>query len=250
MISVVIVGSGNVATHLIQAFSQTDAIRLKQVYTRNLDDLDRLKEIVAVTNSIELLEEADVTIIAVSDDAIAEVSSQIQNSFVVHTSGNTAMQELKNTTRKGVFYPLQSFSKEKPVDFTHIPLCLETEHSKDMPTLETLVNALGSTAYHINSEQRKNIHVAAVFANNFTNHMYQMAKEICDTHEIPFDILLPLIEETADKVKRLAPKDAQTGPAVRKDEKTIKNHLNLLDSSQKELYKHLTESIQKHGKKL
>ncbi|MFD2567848.1 Rossmann-like and DUF2520 domain-containing protein [Pseudotenacibaculum haliotis] len=250
MISVVVVGSGNVATHLIQAFSQVDTICLKQVYTRNLDDLETFKITIPVTNSLDLLEEADVTIIAVSDDAISEVSSQIQNSFVVHTSGNTGMQQLRNSTRKGVFYPLQSFSKEKPVDFHHIPFCLEVENSKDMAMLEILANALGGSIYHISSDQRKNIHVAAVFANNFTNHMYQMAKDICDTHQIPFDILQPLIEETADKVKRLSPKDAQTGPAIRKDEKTIKNHLNLLDSSQKELYKHLTESIQKHGKKL
>ena len=234
MISVAIVGNGNVAFHLYKAFSSINTLKVSQVNSRSLDSI----------------EPADVTIIAVSDDAIPEVSSKIKNSLVVHTSGTTDMNGLQNITRKGVFYPLQSFSKDKAVDFTKVPFCLEVEHTNDMYLLEKLVEVLKGKAYHINSEQRKNIHVAAVFANNFTNYMYQISKDICDTHSIPFDILLPLIEETSEKIKSLTPDEAQTGPAKRNDEKTIKNHLNLLSSSKKEIYQKLTESIQKHGKKL
>ena len=117
MISVAIIGSGNVATHLIHALLKIDSVSLKQVYTRNQNDLETLNGLVPTINSLDLLEEADVTIIAISDDAITEVSSKIKNSFVVHTSGSANINALKNTGSKGVFYPLQSFSKEKEVRF-------------------------------------------------------------------------------------------------------------------------------------
>ncbi len=250
MISVVIVGSGNVATHLIHVFLKIDSVNLKQVYTRNSTDLDVLKKIVPTTNSLELIVPADVTIIAVHDDAISEISSQISNSFVAHTSGSVHMNALKSNSGKGVFYPLQSFSKEKEVLFHDIPFCLETENKDDFTKLETLVTALKGKVYPINSEQRKSIHVAAVFVNNFTNHMYVVANDICKQYNVPFDILESLILETSQKIKDLSPIEAQTGPAKRNDQKTIQNHLNLLNKAQQEIYLKLTESIQQHGKKL
>jgi predicted short-subunit dehydrogenase-like oxidoreductase (DUF2520 family) len=250
MISVVILGSGNVASQLIKAFLKIDTINLKQVYTRNQDDINTLKDSIDTTNDISLLKQADVTIIAVSDDAISSISSHIKNSFVVHTSGSVDMKSLNNIGRKGVFYPLQSFSKKKKVDFKNIPICLESETNEDLLKLEELVYLLQSKSYILSSHQRKKIHVAAVFANNFSNHMYTIANEICEKYNIPFDILHPLIEETSNKIKNLTPEKAQTGPAKRNDAETIENHLNLLSEKQQEIYLKITQSIQEYGKKL
>ena len=250
MISVVIVGSGNVAKHLIKSFIRMDNINLKQVYTRNSKDEALLNNTVATTNDLSLIKEADITIIAVRDDAIANISSQIKNPLVVHTSGSVEMKALKNASNKGVFYPLQSFSKQKEINFKNMPICLEAEHKHDLIKLEKLASLLQGDVYYLSSLQRKKIHVAAVFVNNFTNHMYTIAYDICEEHNVPFDILKPLILETSDKIKKLTPKDAQTGPAKRSDEETIKNHLNLLSETQQELYLKITQSIQNHGKEL
>jgi predicted short-subunit dehydrogenase-like oxidoreductase (DUF2520 family) len=250
MISVVILGSGNVASQLIKAFLKIDTINLKQVYTRNQEDINTLKDSIDTTNDISLLKQADITIIAVSDEAISSISSHIKNSFVVHTSGSVDMKSLNNIGRKGVFYPLQSFSKKKLVDFKNIPICLESETNEDLLKLEELVSLLQSKSYILSSHQRKKIHVAAVFANNFSNHMYTIANEICEKYNIPFDILHPLIEETSNKIKNLTPEKAQTGPAKRNDAETIENHLNLLSEKQQEIYLKITQSIQEYGKKL
>ncbi|NVJ88159.1 MAG: DUF2520 domain-containing protein [Flavobacteriaceae bacterium] len=228
MITVLIVGTGNVGFHLFNAFSASKTINVTQVSSRKLNDLPK----------------ADVTILAVSDDAIVEVSKKIKNSFVVHVSGSKSINELNNKTNKGVFYMLQTFSKEKPIDFNKVPFCLEAQNDDDFKLLENLAKSLGEQIYNINSEKRKVLHVAAVFANNFTNHMYKIAKDICDKHDISFKVLLPLINETSLKINYLDPKESQTGPAIRNDEKTILNHLTLLSENQKEIYKILTKSIQ------
>lgn len=252
MIKIVIIGGGNVATHLAKAFSKADDVLLVQVYARNIKQIEHLKDVTSITNNIELLKEADVYIIAVSDDAISNVSSTIENknSLVVHTSGSVAMQSLQNAGRKGIFYLLQSFSKDKEVNFNEIPFCLEAENEQDSLLLETLAKTIGKKIYHINSEQRKRLHVAAVFVNNFTNHMYKIGADICNEYLVPFEILYPLIQETAEKITKLNPEAAQTGPAKRNDQKTIQNHLALLNTEQQEIYKLITKSIQQNGKKL
>lgn len=252
MIKVTIIGGGNVATHLANAFSKTNEVSLVQVYTRNIEQVEHLKEVTSITNSIELLTKADVYIIAVSDDAIGDVSRKIEqkNGLVVHTSGSVAMQSLQNTGRKGIFYLLQSFSKDKKVDFNKIPFCLEAENEEDLQLLETLAKTIGKKIYRINSEQRKRLHVAAVFVNNFTNHMYKIGADICNEHQVPFEVLLPLIQETAQKITELSPDAAQTGPAKRNDQKTIQDHLALLNAEQQEIYKLITKSIQQNGKEL
>lgn len=246
MISVVIIGYGNVAHHLINAFSEAKKVNLIQIYNRSIKKIEHLKEKKNITNNLQDLKKANIYIISVSDDAIEEVSSKIdiENAFVVHTSGATSIQKLKNTGRKGVFYMLQSFSKNKKVDFNKIPFCLETENKADLLLLEELASSIGKKIYHISSEQRKQLHVAAVFVNNFTNHLYKIGNDICKKNGIPFEILYPLIKETASKVENLSPIEAQTGPAKRNDGKTIKNHLDLLNTEQQTIYKLLTQSIQ------
>ncbi|WP_339662202.1 DUF2520 domain-containing protein [uncultured Polaribacter sp.] len=227
MISVLLVGKGNVATHLYEAFLKVNDVKVTQINSRELN----------------VIPPADVAIIAVSDDAIAAVSSKITTNFVVHTSGSVAINNLKNSSRKGVFYMLQTFSKDKKVDFHEVPFCLEAENETDYKLLETLAKLIGKKIYSINSEQRKTLHVAAVFVNNFTNHMYKIGNDICKENNVPFEILQPLIKETASKIEYLSPEKAQTGPAIRNDKKTIKNHLDLLDKKQQKIYKIITKSI-------
>ena len=253
MIKIAIIGGGNVATHLVNAFSKTKEVALVQMYARNITQIEHLKHKTPITNSLDLLVDADIYIIAVSDDAIANVSSKIdkKNSLVLHTSGSVAINTLKNNGRKGVFYLLQSFSKDKNVNFDEIPFCLEAENKQDLVLLESLAKSIGKKIYHINSAQRKQLHVAAVFVNNFTNHMYKIGADICEKHQIPFEILHPLIQETSAKITELTPKNAQTGPAKRNDRKTIKNHLDLLTEKQQEIYQLITKSIQNNnGEKL
>ena len=206
-----------------------------------------------ITSELSQLQTVDVTIIAVSDNAIADVSKQLpfENQLVVHTSGSLSMEALDPKNRKGVFYPLQTFSKSKEVDFKVIPICLEAQNDNDFKTLEILAKTISNSVTTITSEQRKALHVAAVFVSNFTNHLYQIGNEICVENNIPFEILKPLIQETANKILSLSPIDAQTGPAKRNDTQTINTHLNFLsDDNQKEIYKILTKSIIDHGKKL
>lgn len=233
MISVLLIGNGNVATHLANVFEKAKNIHCTQIHSRTM---------VAVPK-------ADVTVISVSDDAIAEVSVKIKNTLVVHTSGSVPLNGLQNTTRKGVFYPLQTFSKDKEVNFSDIPFCVEATNDADLKLLKQLAKSIGKNVFEMSSEQRQSLHVAAVFVSNFTNHLYAIGEDICRKNKMPFSILKPLIRETAAKIELLSPKEAQTGPAVRNDETTIEKHLKVLELHQQEIYKNLTKSIQ-HGKEL
>lgn len=253
MFSIVILGSGNVASHLIAAFQKSDLILIKQVFARNplvtIPNFPQEK----IIHSIDQLEVADLYIISVTDTAIVELANQIpfDHAFVVHTSGSMPMTVLPSKHRKGVFYPLQTFTKNKEVDFKEIPICLEAENERDLLLLKTVAEKISSKVYTINSEQRKAMHVAAVFVCNFVNHLYQLGHEVCNEHNIPFEILHPLIAETANKIQYLPPEDAQTGPAKRNDTITINSHLNFLTyTNKKEIYKILTKSIIDNVKKL
>lgn len=253
MIKVSIIGSGNVAQHLIKAFLKSPEVELHQVFSRKAESISHLVSPEKITQNLSDLKESDIYILAISDDAIAEVSAQLpfSNRLVVHTSGSVAMNALNDKNRKGVFYPLQTFSKNKEIDFSVIPINLESQNSEDYALLEKLAHQLSDKVYPVNSEQRKSLHVAAVFVCNFVNHLYQIGNEICEEHNLPFEILLPLIQETAQKVKELSPTEAQTGPAKRNDTKTIESHLAFLnDENQKNIYQILTKSIQSHVKEL
>jgi predicted short-subunit dehydrogenase-like oxidoreductase (DUF2520 family) len=253
MTKVSIIGSGNVAQHLIHAFQLDNSIEIVQVFARTKKNLAHLLHSDRIISDYSQLQAADVYIIAVSDDAIAEVSSALpfENQLVAHTSGTVALTTMHAKNRRAVFYPLQTFSKDKKVNFKTIPICLEAENEKDFQILNQIANSISDAVYTINSEQRKALHVAAVFVNNFVNHLYQIGNEICEENHISFDILKPLIQETANKIVTLSPKEAQTGPAKRNDQKTIRAHEQFLtDEKQATIYKLLTQSIQNYGKKL
>lgn len=253
MLKITVIGSGNVAQHLIKVFLQTKEVSLVQAFAREPKSLLHLLPINQITNDYMALQEADVYIISVTDNAINEVSCQLpfKNKLVVHTSGTSSLEVLDNQNRKGVFYPLQTFSKNKKVDFSSIPLCLEAENEEDFKTLEVLAKAISKKVYNISSEQRKSLHVAAVFVSNFVNHLYVIGSEICEKNNVPFEVLQPLIQEVAHKITMLSPKEAQTGPALRKDTKTIEKHIEFLkDTNYQDIYQLLTQSIQNVAKEL
>lgn len=252
MISVVILGAGNVAHHLYNAFISSENVTVSQWYNRNIERISDYSTSVNITDDITQLVEADIYIIAVSDDAISGLSQQLpfENRLVVHTSGSVSAYDIDQKNRRGVFYPLQTFSKSSAVDFAQVPICLETLVRKDYALLKKLAISITKITKRVNSDQRAALHLAAVFVNNFTNQLYRVAHEITESQGAEFDLLKPLILETATKVQTLSPFKAQTGPAKRNDKKTIKNHLKLLDNEQhKELYKLLTASIKlTHGR--
>ena len=253
MVKVIIIGSGNVAQHLIKAFAKSKNVDLVQVFSRQKESIVSLLDSHKITDNYADLAEADLYILAVSDDAIVAVSSQLpfENRLVVHTSGSVSINVLDFKNRRGGFYPVQTFSKNVAVDFSEIPICLESENKVDFDVLEKVAHAISNRVLKISEVQRQALHVSAVFVNNFVNQLYKIGNEICLENNIPFEVLKPLILETANKGTTLSPKEAQTGPASRNDNTTIERHLNFLsDENRKNIYKIITQSIQNNGKKL
>ena len=242
--TVVLGGGGNVGSHLVKAFLETPNIELLQVYNRDLNKIKKFKYKFPITNKLDQIVDADVYLIAISDDAINEFSKSLNqtNKLIVHTSGSVSIEAIENE-RSGVFYPLQSFSTNKEVDFKNIPICIETKKENDLVLLEKLATSISNHVYIIDSDRRKKMHLAAVFVNNFVNHLYEIGHQICDDNQIPFEILVPLIKETSEKIIKHKPKDVQTGPAMRNDQKTIQNQMDQLNPDQAKLYTMLTQSI-------
>ena len=244
---IVLIGSGNVAFHLAKAFTEAQ-IPISQIFGRNTTELQKISEQFSIPFSTETLADADLYIISVSDSSITEVSSLIKNKnvLVAHTSGSVSREALSGNYRKSVFYPLQTFSKSKNLDYSKIPFFIDAENENDEDILKNLASKISKNVMLANDEKRKYIHLTAVFACNFVNHLYARAKEISDSQGIPFDYFLPLIDETTQKIHELEPKLAQTGPAIRNDEKVLKLHESLLTDEEKlKIYKTLNESIKK-----
>lgn len=244
---IVLIGSGNVAFHLAKAFSEAQ-IPISQIFGRNTTELQKISEQFSIPFSSETIADADLYIISVSDSSIAEVSSLIknENALVAHTSGSVSREALSGNYRKSVFYPLQTFSKSKNLDYSKIPFFIDAENENDEEILKNLASKISKNVMLANDEKRKYIHLTAVFACNFVNHLYARAKEISDSQGIPFEYFLPLIDETTQKIHELEPKLAQTGPAIRNDEKVLKLHESLLTDEEKlKIYKTLNESIKK-----
>ncbi|GAA4977143.1 Rossmann-like and DUF2520 domain-containing protein [Algibacter aquimarinus] len=254
MISVVILGAGNVATHLFKGFRKADNVSVIQWFNRSLSSISSYKNEVDITDDLSKLKDADIYILAISDDAISNLSSQLpfENKLVVHTSGSVSVYDIDMKHKRGVLYPLQTFSKEANLDFKNVPICIETIDKKSYPLLKEVALSTGSPTKKVNSDQRRVLHLAAVFVNNFTNQLYRIGHEITESEGAEFDVLKPLILETAKKIQDISPYMAQTGPAKRNDKKTLKKHLKLLDNNtqHKAIYELLTASIQQtHGRK-
>ncbi|MFC6266754.1 Rossmann-like and DUF2520 domain-containing protein [Frigoriflavimonas asaccharolytica] len=241
---VVIIGSGNVAYHLANAFV-LKGINLIQIFGRNENDLQEIALKTGVPFSTKILDNADLYIIAVNDGALEEVSQLItkKNCIVAHTSGSLPIEILQGEYRKAVIYPLQTFSKSKELEYHKIPFFLEAQNTEDYLFIENLALKISDHVEASSYEKRKYVHLSAVFACNFVNHLFARAKEITDAHDIPFKYLLPLIEETTHKIFQVEPKEAQTGPSVRNDVRITKMQEDLLNGEFLKIYKTMNESI-------
>jgi len=248
--SIVILGAGNVAFHLTRALIE-NTCNVRQIFNRTLEHAREIGEAnrISYTDKISEIEKADIYIIASADSGIEEFSHYIQydDVLVVHTSGSSPMSVLKGDYRKGVFYPLQTFSKERTMRYDNIPFFIEAENSEDLKKLNELGNRISNEVHELNFVSRMQVHMTGVWANNFVNHLYYIAGNICEQNNVPFDVLLPLIQETANKVIEMSPKDAQTGPAKRGDQVIIDRHLEALqdDSRLLQIYQILTDSIKR-----
>ncbi|MDP6921970.1 MAG: DUF2520 domain-containing protein [Lutibacter sp.] len=245
MIRVILLGGGNVAYHLACEFLQNPGFELVQLYNRTLDAIEVFKGKTKLTDTIADLQKADLYVLAVSDKAISGLSSKlcVPDKLVVHTSGAMPLETLESVSRKGVLYPLQTFSKNRKVSLSEVPFCIETEHPQDRVLLEKTARTLSKHCHYIDSSQRKTLHVSAVFVNNYVNHLYHLAHSLCETQDIPVDLLQPLIEETAQKIRTMKPLEAQTGPARRGDHNSLEEHQKILTEKYRELYTLLAKSI-------
>ncbi|HET6556189.1 MAG TPA: F420-dependent NADP oxidoreductase [Prolixibacteraceae bacterium] len=254
----VIIGAGNLATQLAMVLFQK-GITVQQVYSRTIERAMALAQKVNDRPTSELSEVekgADIYVIAVKDSAIEEVLKGLtmdKTSLVVHTAGSIPMEVLAPYTGNyGVFYPLQTFSVTRQADFSDIPICMEASNPEVMEKLEQLGYRISSSVHSINSEERKTLHLSAVFVNNFVNHFYVLGAEILSQKGLDFNLLKPLIRETAQKVEIMHPLNAQTGPARRMDEQVIGNHLKMLEAQPEwqKIYSFVTESIYLHQFKI
>ena len=251
--NMVILGSGNIASHLGKAF-YTQGHRILQVYSRNGDRARALASALhanPVNTPAEITGDADLYVIAVTDHAIAEVAAQLpltSTAIVVHCSGATDITVLHRFPFRGVIYPVQSLNKEVETPLQNIPFGVEGNNAETTSQLLTLMQCVSSKSFTCNSQQRLALHIGAVFANNFSNVLFQIAYDILKKHNLPFDLLKPLIVETAQKVQRQVPKDVQTGPAKRGDVETIEKHLEFISKNQHwvKIYQQLSEEIAKN----
>jgi predicted short-subunit dehydrogenase-like oxidoreductase (DUF2520 family) len=248
--NVAIIGSGKVASALGR-WLQNAGIVVTEIWSRNLQNAENLGvelNATAVHDLSEISGNNDLIIIAVKDDAIAEVSNQLKsgNAVVVHTSGARPISDLQEHSNCGVFYPLQTFSANAKPDFTRIPFCIEGSNTEVVSKLESFCANLGAKSYLIDSHQRSTLHLAAVIANNFTNHLWGKSRELLENVGIDHRILHPLMEETLQKAMMNHPFEIQTGPAVRNDSATTEKHLSQLSNDPifADIYRLITQCIQ------
>lgn len=246
MIKVSIIGAGKVGKHFITACLQNPLLQLVQVYNRTPIQIENVD---VCTNLVDLVA-ADIFIVCVKDDAIPTLNLHHLNGLVVHTSGTVSITLLQ-AKNKGILYPLQTFSDNSVVNFKELHCCLEVNNIENQQILSQFCKTISDHVFWISENQRKKLHLAAVFANNFSNHLIGIAKGICDDFDIPNQILNNLIAETFQKSLNPFPHQHQTGPAIRNDHQTIENHLTQLTGTPQTIYKILTKSIQEtHGSKL
>lgn len=226
MIRIGLIGTGNVATALAREIRKHELLTLVKLIGRDQNKLPKDLISVPFSNQFNALHSCDMILIAVSDHSIQEVSNQLPltDAVVAHTSGASSMDLLSNHKHRGVFYPLQTFSKQQPLTWSEIPILWEGNKKLVDEKLETLSQLLSPLAVQIDEKQRLSMHLAAVVVNNFTNHLYAEAHRFCKSKHVNFDLLVPLIEETTRKIKQLNPRESQTGPASRGDTQTIQRH--------------------------
>jgi|SRR6056297_1199021 len=248
----VLLGSGNVGTHLGRAIFNSPH-KLVQVYNKSKEpgkELAKKLQCEYIQDLKNITETADIYIIAIKDDALEEFIEKMPlvKGIVVHTAGSKPINILEKFKRYGVLYPLQTFSKQRSVSFEKVPLCIEGNTNHNQHELIKLAKELSENVQVINSEKRLTLHIAAVIVCNFSNFLFTVADNFLEEHEIPFDMLKPLIQETVDKIQEKPPEEVQTGPAARGDKKTIEKHLNFLSENEKfgNLYRFVSDMIEEY----
>lgn len=247
--SISIIGSGNVAFHLGKAF--LGLVKIHSVYSRNDETGHHLStELNAYfAEEIEQLLPADLILVCVNDDSIQEIVAQLPiEARVAYTSGAVGMSDCHRSKNLGVLYPLQSFSKNVSVDFFQVPFFIEATDEYFAQDLYDLSYKLSRKVVFANSTDRKNLHLAAVLVNNFSNHIHTLAQDFLKEKNLEFSYLIPLIEETTRKIIQEGPANSQTGPAKRRDQSSMEKHLALLNADMREIYALFSKSIQnKHS---
>ncbi len=254
--SVILIGAGNVGFHLGKKLFE-EGIIIEQVYSRKITKAKRLSKLINATptNDFDAIsKKGNLYILAIPDSVIGNVAQQLSkvippSKLVVHTSGATPSTVLKPYFKNyGIFYPLQTFSIGKAVDFQNIPICVDSNLKKHRIFLEKLGRKISQNVHLINDKERAILHVAAVFVNNFSNNLFTIGEKITEKENLSFDILKPLIQETVDKIIHHSPTKMQTGPAKRGDKNTIDRHLKYLNKNFPEfamIYKMMTQNINK-----
>lgn len=252
---VVMIGAGNLATHLSQALKHAGH-EVLQVYSRTETSARTLAELLGCpyTTDLSAVVNADVYVFSVKDTVLQQLAEtlcpQKRGRVFLHTAGSMPMSLFSSVAEHyGVLYPMQTFSKSRPVDFSEIPCFIEASDETTLAVVDSLAKSVSKRVHAMDSERRRYLHLSAVWACNFVNHCYDIASELLEKHDIPFDVLLPLIDETARKVHELSPHEAQTGPAVRFDENVMNAQQQLMDGDtlRQELYRKLSESIHNYN---
>lgn len=253
MTKISIIGSGNVAYHLCKAFSFSGQALEIEIFGRNKTDLIQFHSEfkVKILTQMAEIDKTSIVFVCVSDDQIQTVINGFdKNQFVVYTSGTIALDFFKDNNKIGVFYPLQTFSKNREIDFTTVPILIEAKNLEFEKELVLIAKQISNHVELADSTKRQNIHLAAVFANNFTNHILHLSKTILDKNNINWSLLKPLIQESFLKINEgYEPKEIQTGPAKRNDFETIKMQEGKLNGLELDIYKLITKSIIKTYRK-
>lgn len=248
---IVLIGAGNLATHLGKALHAAGH-DMVQVFSRTMQSAETLASLLdaePLTDIAQVRDDADVYIFSVKDSALEQLISQLcggEKKVFLHTAGSMPMSVFREKAlHYGVLYPMQTFSKQREVDFSIIPCFIEANDEFALKQIEGLAGQISHRVYQLSSEDRKYLHLSAVFACNFANHCYAASQELLQQHGIPFDVMLPLIDETAAKVHGMTPKEAQTGPAVRYDENVIGKQIRLLENQPyfQKIYDCMSKSI-------
>lgn len=250
--SIVLIGAGNVATHLGKAFHEAGC-RIRMVYSRTKESARILAESIGcpyTTDITSIDNEADIYIVSLKDSVLDHILPELvkcnSKALFVHTAGSVSIDIWKGLThRYGVLYPMQTFSKQRDINFDNVHFFIEANTEEDTELLIKTASLISRHIFKASSEQRKYLHISAVFACNFANHMYSICEHLLTSHGLPFSAMLPLIDETAEKVHHLSPVSAQTGPAQRDDHNIMNSHLSLLKDEPEiaELYLRISENI-------
>lgn len=247
---IVLIGAGRLATHLGAALCRASH-EVVQVYSRTAESAEALAALTgseAVTDLNDVTTEAEVYVCAVKDAVLPSLLPVLckgrEDALFLHTAGSIPMDVFGAYARRyGVLYPMQTFSKERQLDFSEIPVFIEADSPETLTVVNSIACSISRRVTPLSSEARRHLHLSAVFACNFANHCYALAADVLAAHHIPFETLLPLIDETARKVHELPPHEAQTGPAIRYDEQVIRRQAAMLDGLPREIYELMSRSI-------